>query len=75
MRPLPLTSYGWRLRTVREQTRRLLTVNVVDLASTYQQVIPLRSTKSKDAAKAKAFVEGWLAWAGTPKHMSLIAEE
>ena len=40
-------------------------LNVVDLASTFQQVIPLQSTKSEEAAKA--FSTGWLSWAGTPK--------
>ena len=40
-------------------------LNVVDLATTFQQVIPLQSTKSEEAAKA--FAGGWLAWAGTPK--------
>ena len=40
-------------------------LNVVDLASTFQQVIQLGSTKSEEAARA--FAQGWMAWAGAPK--------
>ena len=42
-------------------------LNLVDLASTYQVVIPLDSTKSEDVAHA--FVTGWIRWAGVPKHL------
>ena len=42
-------------------------LNLVDLASTYQVVVPLPSTKSEDVAKA--FVSGWVRWAGAPKHL------
>ena len=47
-------------------------LNVVDLASTYQQVICLDGTKSEDAAKA--FTTGWLGWAGTPKPKHVTAD-
>ena len=40
-------------------------LNVVDLASTYQVVLPLSSTKSEDIAEA--FANGWLQWAGAPR--------
>ena len=40
-------------------------LNVVDLASTYQVVIPLDSTKSE--AVSNAFVSGWIQWAGAPR--------
>ncbi len=39
-------------------------LNVVDLASTYQVVVPLNSTKSSDVSEA--FVSGWIQWAGAP---------
>lgn len=42
-------------------------LNVVDLASTYQVVIPLPGTKSEEVALA--FIQGWTNWAGTPKHL------
>ncbi|CAE7625738.1 unnamed protein product [Symbiodinium sp. CCMP2592] len=38
-------------------------LNVVDFASTYQQVIPME-------AAARAFTQGWISWAGTPKHVT-----
>ena len=44
-------------------------LNVVDFASTFQQVIPFKSTKSADAAEA--FLAGWVAWAGCPKHVTV----
>ena len=43
-------------------------LNVVDMASTYQQVIPMAATKSGEAARA--LVSGWTSWAGTPKHIT-----
>ena len=49
------------------ESTNLPCLNVVDLASTYQVVIPLSSTKSEDVAKA--FVTGWVRWAGAPKHL------
>lgn len=42
-------------------------LNIVDLASTYQVVVPLRSTKSEEVAQA--FINGWISWAGAPKHL------
>ena len=42
-------------------------LNMVDVASTYQVVYPVESTKSGDAAKA--FVNGWVSWAGAPRHV------
>ena len=39
-------------------------LNIVDLASTYQVVVPLVSTKSADVSEA--FVSGWIQWAGAP---------
>lgn len=42
-------------------------LNVVDLASTYQVVIPLSSTKSEEMGRA--LVDGWMSWAGAPKHL------
>ena len=44
-------------------------LNIVDFASTFQQVVPLKSTKSADTAEA--FVSGWVAWAGCPKHVTV----
>ena len=40
-------------------------LNMVDLASTYQVVVPLKSTKSEDVSEA--FSSGWIQWAGAPK--------
>ena len=42
-------------------------LNVIDLASTYQVVIPVASTKSEELARA--MLEGWINWAGAPKHL------
>eukprot|EP00438_Fugacium_kawagutii_P028405 Skav208339 [mRNA] locus=scaffold5193:38831:45910:+ [translate_table: standard] len=42
-------------------------LNVVDLASTYQLIIPLRSTKAEDVGEA--LCSGWFRWAGIPKGM------
>ena len=39
-------------------------LNIVDLASTYQVVVPLSSTKSAEVSDA--FVSGWIQWAGAP---------
>ena len=47
-------------------------LNMIDLASTYQVVVPLVSTKSEDLAKA--FVNGWISWAGAPKHLLIDLE-
>ena len=53
------------LSTSDSETARLPALNIVDLASTYQVVVLMESTKS--AAAAKAFTQGWLHWAGAPK--------
>ncbi|CAE7629272.1 RE2, partial [Symbiodinium sp. KB8] len=53
------------LSTSDSETARLPALNIVDLASTYQVVVLMDSTKS--AAAAKAFTSGWLHWAGAPK--------
>ena len=53
------------LDTFDEKNRPVL--NVVDLASTYQVVIPLKSTKSADVAQA--LLDGWINWAGAPRHL------
>ncbi len=42
-------------------------LNVVDLASTYQVVIPLPGIKSEDVSQA--FASGWIQWAGVPKQL------
>ena len=42
-------------------------LNVVDLASTYQVVIPLPSTKADDVGRA--LCTGWFRWAGVPKQL------
>ena len=42
-------------------------LNLVDLASTYQAVIPIANTTSEEVARA--FVSGWVSWAGAPKHL------
>ena len=42
-------------------------LNVVDLASTYQVVVPLNDTTSSEIARA--FSVGWMQWAGTPKYV------
>ena len=42
-------------------------LNVVDLASTYQVVIPLVSTKADDVGRA--LCAGWFRWAGVPKQL------
>lgn len=42
-------------------------LNMVDMASTYQVVVPLDGTKSEDVARA--FSAGWVRWAGAPKHL------
>ena len=53
------------LETADHEGANLPALNVVDLASTYQQVIPLKSTKAEHATKG--LLEGWVAWAGPPK--------
>ena len=53
------------LETADYEGANLPALNVVDLASTYQQVIPLKSTKAEHATKG--LLEGWVAWAGPPK--------
>ena len=40
-------------------------LNIVDMASTYQVVLPLTSTTSQEVSRA--FVDGWIAWAGAPR--------
>ena len=47
-------------------------LNMVDLASTYQVVVPVASTKYEDLAKA--FVSGWVSWAGAPKYLLIDLE-
>eukprot|EP00438_Fugacium_kawagutii_P025852 Skav231407 [mRNA] locus=scaffold4039:44689:52020:- [translate_table: standard] len=47
--------------------KTLPVLNLVDVASTYQVVVPLSSTKSEELSRAT--VEGWINWAGAPKHM------
>ena len=42
-------------------------LNVVDMASTYQVVIPLPGIKSEDVSRA--FSTGWIQWAGIPKQI------
>lgn len=42
-------------------------LNIVDIASTYQVVVPVSSTKSEELARA--MLEGWINWAGAPKHL------
>ena len=42
-------------------------LNIVDLASTYQVVVPVESTKSEELGRA--MLEGWINWAGAPKHL------
>ena len=42
-------------------------LNVVDLASTYQVVIPLTSTKADEVGQA--LCSGWFRWAGIPKQL------
>ncbi|CAE7268762.1 GIP, partial [Symbiodinium sp. CCMP2456] len=42
-------------------------LNMVDVASTYQVVYPLAGTKSEDAVKA--FMNGWVSWAGAPRFL------
>ena len=49
------------------QTKNYPALNVVDLASTYQVVLPLESTKSEELGRA--LVDGWMSWAGAPKHL------
>ena len=47
-------------------------LDIVDLASTYQVVVPVASTKSEDLARV--FVSGWVSWAGAPKHLLIDLE-
>jgi hypothetical protein len=47
--------------------KNLPALNIVDLASTYQVVIPLPGTKSEDVSQA--FSSGWIQWAGIPKQV------
>ena len=42
-------------------------LNVIDLASTYQVVIPLANTKAEEVGKA--LCSGWFRWAGVPKQL------
>ena len=42
-------------------------LNIVDMASTYQVVIPLPGIKSEDVSQA--FSTGWIQWAGIPKQI------
>jgi len=42
-------------------------LNIVDIASTYQVVVPVSSTKSEELARA--MLEGWINWADAPKHL------
>lgn len=42
-------------------------LNIVDVASTYQVVLPLSNTTSEEVGRA--MVEGWMSWAGAPKHL------
>lgn len=44
---------------------RLPALNIVDVASTYQAVVPLTGTSSEEVGKA--LVDSWLSWAGAPK--------
>ena len=47
------------------ESENLPALNIVDLASTYQVVVPLKGTKSEDTSEA--FAAGWMRWAGAPK--------
>ena len=42
-------------------------LNIVDVASTYQVVLPLSNTTSEEVGRA--MVEGWMSWAGARKHL------
>eukprot|EP00438_Fugacium_kawagutii_P013250 Skav234490 [mRNA] locus=scaffold3731:121116:128177:+ [translate_table: standard] len=47
------------------QSTNLPALNVVDVASTYQVVLPLKSTKAEEAAEVLS--AGWFRWAGVPR--------
>lgn len=49
------------------ESRNCPALNIVDIASTYQVVVPVQSTKSKELARA--MLDGWISWAGAPKHL------
>lgn len=49
------------------ESASLPALNIVDAASTYQVVLPLDNTKSEEVGRA--MVEGWMSWAGAPKHL------
>lgn len=49
------------------ETTGLPALNVVDVASTYQVVLPLENTTAQHVGDA--FVKGWVNWAGAPKHL------
>ena len=42
-------------------------LNIVDLASTYQVVVPLQGTSAEEVGSA--MIRGWMNWAGAPKHL------
>ena len=49
------------------ESRNCPALNIVDIASTYQVVVPVQSTKSEELARA--MLDGWISWAGAPKHL------
>ena len=49
------------------ESTALPALNCVDMASTYQVVLPLPGISSAEVGSA--FIDGWVSWAGAPRHL------